>query len=429
MFSTWREHISVGRRGACRRGFLKTISAGSLAAGTLSFGDALALQAADLQKRHKSLIVLWMSGGPSQMETFDPKPHTETGGSTEAIETAVPGIRVAEHWEKLAASMNDIALIRSLNNKEGNHQRATYQLHTSYLPIGSVKHPSVGSSIAQQLGRSSEDLPSVVTIGGRESGLTGGFLGVDFEPFLVNNPGKLPDNVSTVFGQPRFERRLDLLKKLEAEQAARGGESVVQTHVGMYDKAAKLVLSPDTKTFDLSSEPDSVTARYGDSAFGKGCLLARRLVEAGVSCVEVRLNGWDTHEDVFNKVGKLAKDADPACAALIADLKARGLLEDTLVVWMGEFGRTPKINPRTGRDHFPKAFNGWLAGGGIKGGQVIGSTNDDGTTIKDNPVSAGDLLASICHSLGVNHRFEHMSPIGRPLRIVDKGEPIKALFS
>ena len=204
--------------------------------------------------------------------------------------------------------------------------------------------------------------------------------------------------------------------------------AIKTNHQQIYDKSAKLVLSPLTKTFDLSGESAETKQRYGDSEFGKGCLLARRLVEAGVTFVEVRLNGWDSHQDVFDGVKGLASKCDPALAALIADLKERGMLDSTLVLWTGEFGRTPKVNPRTGRDHWPRNFNALLAGGGIKGGQVIGESAANGMGVLKDPVAIPDLFSSICTSLEVNPVKENMSPIGRPLKIVDGGHPITKLF-
>jgi hypothetical protein len=258
-----------------------------------------------------------------------------------------------------------------------------------------------------------------------------GFLGVEYDPFFVLDPNRPPNNTTLSPGvtDKRYTRRLGLAKKLEQDFAKSGGEVAVQDHQVLYDKAAKMVLSPNIKAFDLSHEPDSLREQYGKSAFGQGCLLARRLVETGVTFVEVRSNGWDTHQQNFTRVPALAKQVDPAFATLLADLKQRGLLDRTLVVWMGEFGRTPRINGNGGRDHWPRSFNAALAGAGIKGGQVIGSTNGDGTEVKDQPVGVTDLLSSFCHALRIDPRKENMSPLGRPLKIVDGGTALPQLFS
>jgi hypothetical protein len=420
------QHVKIHRQGFSRRSFLHSVSAGAIAAGTLSFRDLMSLQAAELRKQGRSMILLWMQGGPSQMETFDPKPDSENGGPTKAIETAVPGIRIANGWERTAKVMQEIALIRSMTNREGNHQRATYQMHTGYVPSGSVKHPSLGANIAHELANPDFDLPAIVSVGPT---VGAGFLGVDYEPFVVANPGQLPANVASPVPEKRYNRRLRLLGRLEEDFAGRGGKVVVGNHRRLYGKASNMVLSPQVKAFDINNEPRDLRDRYGNTNFGRGCLLARRLVEAGTTFVEVRSGGWDTHRDNFERVSTLAGQVDPALATLITDLKERGQLERTLVVWMGEFGRTPRVNPRTGRDHYPRVFNMAMAGGGVKGGQVIGSSTGNGTAVKDDRVTVADLFCSICRSLKVDPRAENISPLGRPLKIVDGGKVVEQLFS
>lgn len=419
------DHIAVRRHGLSRRSFLHRVSAGAVAAGSLSFVDLVSLQADQLRKEGRAMILLWMAGAPSQFETFDPKPDHENGGGTEVIQTTVPGIRIAKSWEQTASVMDDLAIIRSMTNKEGNHQRATYQLHTGYIPAGSVKHPSFAACVAQQLRDPSLDLPSVVSVGPTEGA---GFLGVDYEPFVVQNPGQMPQNVTSPVGTQRLERRLALFDRLESNFAARGGQTVVENQRQLYGKATGLVLSPETRAFDISDEPTSLRDKYGDTNFGKGCLLARRLVEAGVTFVEVRMNGWDTHDNNFERTTTLAGEVDPAFAALVNDLKDRGMLERTTILWTGEFGRTPRVNARDGRDHYPRVFNSVLAGGGIRGGQVIGASSADGAAVEDRPVSVPDLLCSLCHSLQINARHENISPQGRPMKVVDGGEVVPELF-
>jgi uncharacterized protein (DUF1501 family) len=419
------QSVRLGRFGVSRRDFLRALPAGALAAGTLSFRDLMSVQAAELRKQGRSLILLWMQGGPSQFETFDPKPGTDNGGPTEAIETSVPGIRIAKGWENTARVMSDIALIRSMTNKEGEHQRATYQMHTGYIPTGTVRHPSLGCALAKELARPEHELPTVVSVGPT---IGAGFLGVDYDPFVVQNPGELPRNVAVATDKPRYDRRLGLLDQLEGDFAGRGAEAAVALHRRLYEKTRKLVLSPEVKAFEFSSEPAELKARYGDSQFGRGCLLARRLVESGVTFVEVRHGNWDTHQDNFSGTARLAGQVDPAMATLIGDLKQRGMLDKTLVVWMGEFGRTPRINPQTGRDHYPRVFNLALAGGGVRGGQVIGASTKDGGAVDRDPVTVADLFSSICKALEVDPGRENVSPLGRPLKIVDGGKPVEKLF-
>ena len=430
MFTSWQQDVQMTRRSLSRRTFLHTVSAAAMASGTVSFRDVVTVRADDLKKQGRAMILLWMQGGPSQLETFDPKPGTENGGETKAIDTAVPGIQIAHTWTETAKVMRELAIIRSMTNKEGQHDRATYQLHNGYIPSGSVKHPGLGSNIARELSHGPQEIPSVVGIGGNRQGTVGaGFLGVDFEPFQVNDPNRMPDNVVTGTTEGRFQRRLGLLGQLETEFAQRGGETVVENHRRIYDKASKLVMSPKTKAFDLTQESASTRSAYGDNEFGRGCLLARRLIESGVTFVEVRHGNWDTHQDNFENTTRLSGQVDPAFAALIGDLKERGLLDTTLVAWMGEFGRTPKINPRGGRDHYPRVFNAVLAGGGVKGGQVIGASTKDGSAVDHSPVEVPDLFCSICRSLGVNPEKENMSPLGRPMKIVDGGKVVDQLFA
>jgi hypothetical protein len=413
-----------------RRGFVRSIAAGAGLAG-LGWTDLMALSADDMRKRRMSVIVLWMQGGPSQFETFDPKPEHANGMSTKAIETAVPGIRIAEGWEKTAAMMKDIALVRSMTSKEGNHQRATYAVHTGYVPTGTVKHPSFGSLCAAELGDPNFDLPQIVAVGNQGiAGAGAGFLGVQYEPFLVEDAQEMPTNVESAVATARFNRRLAVLEKLEkAGFGKSSGAGRVKEHQALYKQTAGMVLSPRVRAFDLEDEASEVRDAYGRNPFGQGCLLARRLVEQGVTFVEVRSNGWDMHRGLKETMARNSSQVDTGMATLIHDLKQRNLLDTTLVVWMGEFGRTPKVNPNAGRDHYPRAFNVAVAGGGIKGGQVIGATSKDGTEVVESPASIQDLLRTFCDTLKINASKENISPQGRPLKIVDGGKPIKGLLA
>lgn len=424
--------VRISRDGVVgRRTFLRHLTLGAGGAAALGWKDGTALAADELRKRGMACILLYMRGAPSQFETFDPKPGSETGGPTKAIETAVGGIRIAEGWPQVAAQMKDIALVRSLTNgKEGNHDRAVYQLHTGYLQSGTVRHPSLGAIAAAELGPEDFDLPHFVNIGHRSGVIGSGYLGMSFSPFGLIDPTKAPNNIELPGGidADRFSRRHDLLQGLEADFADAGGKAPVRDHQALYRRAKRLVLSPRLKAFDLAQEKDSVRDRYGRSEFGQGCLLARRLIEQGVTFVEVESPGWDTHDDNFNRVKTLAGHVDPAFAALVADLKERGMLEKTLVIWLGEFGRTPRINAKAGRDHHPLSFNAALAGGGVQGGRVIGATNRDGTLVESRPVTVPDLFCTFCQALGIEPRKEHISSLGRPLKIVEGGAPVTELF-
>jgi hypothetical protein len=412
-----------------RRDFLRVAAATGAMAGMMSWTDAICLSAEDLRKRGMACILLWMGGGPSQFETFSPKPGHENGGETKAISTAVSGIQIADSLPKCAAAMNDIAIIRSMTSKEGSHPRATFLLHHGYLPMGGVKFPTLGSHVAQQLGTPGFELPSFVRIGGRGGDAGGaGFLGVDFDPFILQNPEAKPENTQPATRDERYARRMKMLEQVEANFGKVEGTDLVADHQKLIKKSSKMILSPKMEAFDLNREPDKMHDAYGRTKFGAGCLLARRLVEAGVTFVEVNQEGWDTHDNNFERVKTNNGTIDQPMAQLIADLKQRGMLKNTLVIWMGEFGRTPRINARGGRDHYPRAFNVALAGGGIRGGQVVGETDAGGEDVTKRPVAVSDLFRTIYTTLGINADHENMSRIGRPIKIVDGGQVIHELL-
>jgi uncharacterized protein (DUF1501 family) len=302
-------------------------------------------------------------------------------------------------------------------------------MHTGYLPTASVKYPTLGSIVSHEIGDRASELPSFVRIGNARFGDGGGLLGVAYDPFVMQAAGRPPENTTLPTSTARYARRLNLLSKLETDFAAAGGKQEVPDHQNVYAQAAKMITSPKMATFDLSKESQKARDAYGSSPFGQGCLLARRLVEAGVTFVEVNLGNWDTHLDNFERTKTLCGQLDQPYAALLADLKDRGLLGSTLVVWTGEFGRTPRINPRGGRDHYPRAFSAALAGGGVKGGQIIGQLDGGGESVKDRPVGVADLFRTICHGLAIDANKENMSGIGRPIRIVDGGAVVEECFA
>jgi uncharacterized protein (DUF1501 family) len=416
-----------------RRDFLKGLSAtavaGGLAGGLLHWTDLVTANASELRKQGKACILLWMQGGPSQFETFSPKPGHANGGETKAIATAVSGIQIAADYPELAKQAKEFAIIRSMNSREGAHPRAQLLMHSGYLPMATVKYPTLGSIAAHELADSASQLPSFVRIGGGRNSGSAGFLGVEYDPFDIGNPNAPPTNASLPTDVMRYHDRINLLNQLEADANGSKPTAEAQEHQKLYDRAGKMILSPDMKAFDLTKETQKMRTSYGDSNFASGCLLARRLIESGVTFVEIVVDGWDTHQDNFGRTGKLADTIDKPFAMLLSDLKQRGMLDSTLVIWMGEFGRTPNINANAGRDHYPRAFNVALAGGGVRGGRVIGETDAGGAEIKDRPVSVNDLFQTFCHSLGMQAAKENMSPIGRPIKIVDGGKPVKELFS
>lgn len=387
----------------------------------LSFMNPLNAQA-------EAVIVLWLAGAPSQFETFSPKPKSKNGGLTKAIQTNVSGVEIADNFPLLSKQMDKITLIRTLTSKEGNHARASYLMHTSYPPTGVVKHPSFGGITAKELGGAKEfDLPYFVSLSGPS--YSAEFLGKEYSPYVIKDVKKPLQNINkyTTVNDSRFNERVNLLKDIDDNFYKEKGVDDINEHKIIYEKSIKMMNSPLIKAFDISEESDVMKQAYGDNDFGKGCLMARRLVEAGVKFVEVTLDGWDTHTDNFSRSANLAKQLDPAFSTLVQDLSQKGMLDRTLVICMGEFGRTPVINANEGRDHYPDAFACAVAGGGIRGGRVYGETNDDGNQIVSNPVPPENLFATLCHQLGIDYNKVNYSPVGRPLKYINDGKVIEEL--
>jgi hypothetical protein len=438
---------SQSARGLSRRQMLQLAAAGVVGFSTSGWIEALAADAGTNPKRRKACILLWMTGGPSQTDTFDPKPGHPNGGEFKAIQTAVPGIVISEHLPKLAKQMKEMTIIRSMSTKEGDHGRATFNLRTGYQPTGPIRYPTLGSLVAKELGADDAELPNFVSIAPvrafNPAAFGPGFLGPQYAPLVVGERAvmdpqggsdarnlsfkvedlSLPPGVETT----RADARLNLLGSMRQDFLSSHPGTGPLSHQDAYLRAVRLMRSAAAKAFELEEETPAIRDAYGRTAFGQGCLLARRLVERGVPFVEVTLSsaeggmgiGWDTHQQNFDAVKRLSGVLDPAWSALMDDLRSRGLLDSTLIVWMGEFGRTPKINPQAGRDHFPAAWTTVLAGGGIKGGQVIGSSGPDGMLAKDRPVAVPDFLATVCKGLGVDPMGQNESGTGRPIRIVD----------
>jgi uncharacterized protein (DUF1501 family) len=415
-----------------RREFLGAGVVGTLGL-ALSPGFQRLLAAEKLNRRAKSCILIWLNGGPSHIDTFDPKPGADTNGPFQAIDTQTPGLKFSEHLPKLAAQSKNLTVIHSLTSREADHDRAYTFLHTGNQRSETVEYPSLGAVVAKEWTGEESDLPAFVSINGSSAGP--GFFGIDYAPHVItdlNTPVPnvaLPDGVS----EERMLRRLRALEGLNRGASRRADGQRVDDQVRVTTRAARFRTSPALKAFDLSQEKPEALAVYGaqadDAVFAKSCVLARRLVENGVRFVEVMLDGWDTHSDNFNAVKALEDQLDPAFAGLVADLSDRGLLKETLVMCMGEFGRTPAINGAQGRDHWSDAFGVVLAGGGIQGGQFVGTTDDKGEQVKDRPVPVPDLYASLLAAFGVDGRKAYRTPEGRPIKLADKGTVVKELFS
>lgn len=420
----------MARLSFSRRELLKVSVAGMLGGSSVGWLDQVAARAATSGRPRKSCILLWMDGGPSHKDTFDLKPGTEQGGELKPIDTSAAGIQISELFPHLARQMHHAAVLRGMCTPENDHFRARYHLHTGYRQrIGGLVYPSIGAIAAHELGSPEFELPNYVFSmdgGGRSYGTASGFLGPAHQPLLVKNAERGVENVKPPVGVASFDRRVELLQSVEGHFDQNYRLEAATAHSTTVRRAVDLMRSEQLAAFDLSREPAATAETYGKSAFGKGCLLARRLVETGVPFVEVSSGGWDHHGQIYAVNGRgregirtLAPQVDPAMASLIADLSDRGMLENTLVVWMGEFGRTPNLNKAAGRDHYSKAWSTVLAGGGIRGGQVIGRTDAEGAEVEDRPISAVDFMATICTLLGINYNKELPSPGNRPIPIVD----------
>jgi hypothetical protein len=429
-----------------RRHFMKHVAGLSLMA-LPAFRILQGLQAfaQTLKKNNKSLIVLWMSGGPPTIDLWDLKPNapSQIRGEFKSISTAASGIQICEHLPKVAAQMKHLSIIRSLSTTEGDHQRGRVLMHTAHSPNPIVNYPSMGSLVSSQIGSKELALPAFISIGRPADGP--GFLGMNYAPFTVQNPGQPPENIKPpdVLAnedkekEERIRRRRRLFTAVEDNFTQANHGDAASAHSEIYKKAYKLVASKEGKVFDLKGEKNSLREEYGKNSFGDGCLLARRLVEAGVTCVEVDQGGWDLHQGIFPALKNQRLPAlDKGMGALVRDLVDRGLWNNTVVLWLGEFGRTPNINPNAGRDHFPACWSVVVGGGAIKGGIAYGSTSDDGKSVKDKQVNVGDLFATIYKGLGLDPETKIRDNLGRPLKIAEwsprpgaqaDGKPIQEL--
>jgi hypothetical protein len=416
-----------------RRHFLKHLAGlSAMALPGMQFIQGLRAAAPALKKDNKSLIVLWMSGGPPTIDIWDLKPGEPTGGEFKTMRTSASGVQICEHMPQTAKQMKHLAIVRSLVSNEGDHNRGRILMHTSRTPSPIVNFPSIGAVASYTLTPKSLDLPGFISIGRPADGP--GFLGMNYAPFTVQNPGQPPENIRppATMGtgseqEDRLHRRQRLFASVEDSFINEKRGDAAKAHSEIYGKAFSLVASPRGKVFNINSEKKSLIDEYGNNNFGRGCLLARKLVEAGVTCVEVDLGGWDLHAGVFPALkNQRLPTLDKGMATLVKDLVDRGMWKNTVVVWMGEFGRTPRINQNAGRDHWARCWSVVVGGGAIKGGQAYGSTDKDGTSIQDNAVSVGDLFATIYKGMGMDPALQIRDNLGRPLSIAE-GKPVKAL--
>jgi Protein of unknown function (DUF1501) len=433
--------------GMTRRHFMTHLAgASAMVVPAMSFTNSLLANATDLRRRHKSCIMLWMGGGPATIDMWDLKPGQPTGGEfRNPISTSLPGLEISEHLPLMSKQMHNLAVVRSMSTKEADHNRGRYYMHTGYVPNPNIEHPSYGSVIAHELAAKVPELeiPPFVSVGGGSEGP--GFLGMTWAPFVVSQNGDVRDLRMGV-EQNRLQQRMAMLKTTETSfmmdvsgkdkgsdlRALEFGGPTTPAgdHAKIIEKTLKLMTSKQMETFKVGTEPKAVQDRYGQTGFGKGCLMARRLVELGVPFIEVDLGGWDTHANNFTTLkNQKLPELDKAFSALVADLKDRGLLDDTVIVWLGEFGRTPRINGGAGRDHWARSWSVVVGGGGFKRGTVVGKTNADGTMVESEPYTSQDLMASVCKAMGISLDTTFTSNNGRPMKIANSGKVIKELFA
>lgn len=413
--------------GMSRRHFMSHMAgASAMAATSLSLGHTLRTHAADLKKNHKAAIMLWMSGGPSTMDIWDLKPGATTGGPFRPIRTA-GDVEISEHMPETAKVMDKLAIIRSMSTREADHNRGRYYMHTGYVPNPNIEHPSYGSVISHELYKEGLEIPPFVSVGGGSVGP--GFLGMSWAPFVVNSNGQVR-NVDMGMDEKRLTQRMEALSLIEKGFVGQNRGAASEDHMKILKKTLDLMTSEQMEAFKVSKEPKEVADKYGTTNFGRGCLLARRLVEAGVPFVEVDLGGWDNHANIFTTLqNQKLPEMDKAMSALVSDLDQRGLLQDTAIIWMGEFSRTPRINGNTGRDHWARSWSVVVGGAGMKGGQAVGATNADGTSVDTEPYTSQDVMASVCKALGISLETTFTSKNGRPMKIANGGKVIKELFS
>lgn len=431
-----------------RRHFMSHLAASAALTAPVaaSFTSALRANAKDMQKRKKACIMLFMNAGPPTIDIWDLKPGAPTGGPFKPIDTSASGVQISEHMPLMAKQMHHTAILRSMSTREADHNRGRYYMHTGYVPNPSVEHPSYGAVIAKECGNPEVDIPPFVSVGGASYGP--GFLGMSYAPFVVDANGDVR-NLNMNMEAPRLAQRLRLLGEIEAGFAGSArGEAPIE-HKKVIDRTVALMTSDQMKAFKIDDEDAAVKERYGvavpgaaaaggagmmrrNTTFGRSCLIARRLVERGVPFVEVEMGGWDLHQNTHTTLkDTLLPVLDQGMSALIEDLSQRGMLEDTAVVWMGDFGRTPRINARAGRDHWARCWSTVVAGGGMKGGQAVGATNEDGTAVADgvDPIKSEDLMASVLKGLGISLETTYTSKNNRPMKIANSGKVIKELFA
>lgn len=415
-------------RGMNRRHFMSHLAGASAFVGSaMAMGRTLEANAQTLTKNRKAAILLWMGGGPSSIDLWDLKPGASTGGPFRPISTK-GDMQICEHLPMMAQQMDKASIVRCMSTREADHTRGRYYMHTGYVPNPNVVHPSYGAVVAHQIGtqRPELEIPAFVSVGGSSEGP--GFLGMAYSPFAVNSNGRIR-NLNLGISPDRVSSRIEALRMMESGFINQNRGLAASEHAKVLGKTVTLMSSDQMKAFKVETEPSAVRERYGDTNFGRGCLLARRLVEANVPFVEVNFGGWDNHQNIFNTLeNQKLPELDRGMSALFEDLDQRGMLDDTAVIWMGEFGRTPNINGNTGRDHWARSWSVVAGGAGMTPGVAIGQTNEDGTRVEGQTYSSEDLMATVCKSLGIDLETTFTSTSGRPMKIANSGKLIEGLI-
>lgn len=410
-----------------RRHFLQHMASAATVAPAMNFIGHVKANAATARKKGKACILMWMGGGPPTIDIWDLKPGSKNGGEFRPIDTK-GDLQISEHMPMTAMQMDKLSVVRAMSTREADHNRGRYFMHTSFVPNPTVVHATFGSVVSFEIGRKRTDLeiPAYIAIG--NAGMSPGYLGERYAPFSVTPTGQIANADTGELSRDRLNQRLGIWRSIENRFADSKRGELPNSHREVYGSAVNLMTSEQMKAFNVDDEPPEMLETYGANNFGRSLLMARRLVETGVPFIEVSMGGWDLHNGVFDALkNNQLPVLDRGIASLTEDLRQRGLLEDTILVWMGEFARTPRINANVGRDHWAHAWSVMVGGGGLNGGVAVGETDSDGTSVVGKSYAPGDIWATVATAMGIPMTTVHTSKRGRPMKLANSGQPIKEL--
>jgi hypothetical protein len=431
--------------GMDRRHFMRHMATASATLPTLNFINQIQANAAEVKKKNKACILMWMGGGPPTIDLWDLKPGSKNGGEFNPIQTAAPGVEISEHLPKTAKVFDKLSIVRSMSTREADHGRGRYFMHTGFVPNPTVIHPTFGSVVSHEIGSKNKNLEIPAFISVNAPSGSPGYMGTTNAPFVVDSNGNIRNAAMGDMPRGRLDQRLRMLGVIEENFIKSKRGELPQSHKDIYGKAVNLMTSEQMKAFNVAEEPQEIIDMYtsampvggapagggmmGGNGFGRGLLMARRLVETGVPFIEVGLGGWDLHNDVFNTLANQRLPVlDAGISALVTDLTQKGMIDDVTLVWMGEFARTPRINQNVGRDHWANSWSVMIGGGGLNNGQAVGQTDKDGLSCVGKSYLPGDIWATVAHAMGVPTTTVHTSKNGRPMKIANGGTPIKELI-